>query len=70
MVWEVLLIAPIAAATGILTRKIAEYAAERAGHSRRDADEALATAGLSLILREKEEFHHDDRAAPPVAGRV
>jgi hypothetical protein len=49
MAWEAVLIVPVAAAAGIIARKLADLVAKRTGHSPRKAEEALATAGFSLI---------------------
>jgi branched-subunit amino acid ABC-type transport system permease component len=68
MIWEVVAVVPVAASAGLLTRKIAEFAVEKAGRSRKEADEALATAGLSLILRRDNDSDHDRGAQPRPVG--
>ena len=62
MIWEVVALVPAAAAAGFLVRKFADLAATRTGHSRREAETALATAGFTLIVRSKDDGEGDDHS--------
>jgi hypothetical protein len=57
MLWQMAQIALLvvaAAASGTALRKLAGFVAERTGHSRRAAEEAVGTMGLSLFVRKEE----------------
>jgi hypothetical protein len=69
MAWEAALIVPAAAVAGIIARKFADLIAKRTGHSRRKAEEALATAGFSLIIGPDNDDNPAPRA-PRVAART
>jgi len=49
--WEIVLLVAAAAASGTALRVGVGFVAERTGHSRRAAEEAVGTMGLSLLMR-------------------
>jgi nitrate/nitrite transporter NarK len=53
MFLEPVLLAVVAAAAGIAFRSMGGAFAERIGHTRREGEDAVGTAGLSLIVKRK-----------------
>jgi hypothetical protein len=51
MPWEMVLLVVAAAASGVAFRTVVGFVAEKTGHSRRAAEEAVGTMGLSLLVR-------------------
>jgi membrane protein implicated in regulation of membrane protease activity len=51
MPWQIVLLVVAAAVSGTALRKLVGFVAERTGHSRRAAEEAVGTMGLSLLVR-------------------
>jgi hypothetical protein len=51
MPWQIALLVVVAAASGTALRKLVGFVAEWTGHSRRAAEEAVGTMGLSLLVR-------------------
>jgi membrane protein implicated in regulation of membrane protease activity len=57
MPWQIVLLVVTAAASGTALRKLVGFVAERTGHSRRAAEEAVGTMGLSLLVRRDKPDH-------------
>jgi len=57
MPWEMVLLVAAAAASGAAFRTVIGFVAERRGHSRREAEEAVGTMGLSLLTRKETPRH-------------
>ena len=51
MPWQIALLVVLAAIAGTTVRKLVGFVAERTGHSRREAEEAVGSMGLSLLVR-------------------
>jgi hypothetical protein len=61
MVWEVAALGISAALAGVLVRGAAGAAAKAAGRSRREAEEAVGTAGISLVAERDHDHNHDQQ---------
>jgi hypothetical protein len=57
MPWQIILLVVAAAASGAGMRTLVGFVAEKTGHSRRAAEEAVGTMGLSLLVRQKKPHH-------------
>ena len=57
MPWEMVLLVAAAAASGAAFRTVVGFVAERRGHSRREAEKAVGTMGLSLLTRKETPRH-------------
>jgi hypothetical protein len=61
--WSLIALAGAAAASGRIVLALARFIADKTGRSTREAEEAVATAGLSLVVID-EAHHHDDDHRP------
>ena len=66
MLVQLIALPVLAAAAGTLMRLAAGYLAERTGHSREAAQDAIASAGLSLVVtpRRRPDGHGGANARP------
>jgi hypothetical protein len=55
MPWEVIILILGAAGSGRLASRVAGALAQHFGRSREDAERAVATGGISLVLRDEDE---------------
>lgn len=75
MVWEVAALAAAAAVSGVVVREAVGLAAKATGHSKRGAEEAVGSVGLSLVAHPLEPEPPADENQPkaqdgdPVAAR-
>jgi hypothetical protein len=63
---ESILVLVLAAPLGRLFHVAVVHAAERTGHSRAAAEEALATGGFSLVLKPRKDLNRDEAPSADV----